>query len=337
MAKKVKFGIFTDLHVDIMHDCEERLKVFLDECRKENVDFIIQLGDFCYTDEDRKCVCQPNKRPINIENALNFPTYANKDAIIKMFNDFEKPSYHVIGNHDCDMCTKKQILEYYGADYDSYYSFDMGGFHFVVLDGNFMRIDGEDIAYENGNYFDESYRTDKVLPYISNEQLKWLEKDLAAAKYPSILFSHQRLNDAVASVLNYEDLTKILVNAPNKVYMSINGHMHIDNAFKTNGIWYYNLNSMSNYWVDMGFVREGRYGVEIDEKYPNIKYVIPYKKSVFAIVSLDEKGATVKGVSGEYVGESPEEMDLYKGESFFTLPEVKHYVSPSIADRYMEF
>ena len=32
----VKFGIFADLHVDIMHDCEDRLRVFLDAARAEH-------------------------------------------------------------------------------------------------------------------------------------------------------------------------------------------------------------------------------------------------------------------------------------------------------------
>jgi predicted phosphodiesterase len=116
MKKAVKFGIFADLHVDIMHDTEARLECFLDAARREKVDFIIQLGDFCYPDEDRKCICQPDKRPENIEVALNHPTYADKESIRKMYRDFELPSYHVIGNHDCDMCSKRQILDYYNAE-----------------------------------------------------------------------------------------------------------------------------------------------------------------------------------------------------------------------------
>lgn len=46
----IKFGVCADLHVDIMHDGEDRLKAFLDVCREKNVDFIIRLGDFCYSD-----------------------------------------------------------------------------------------------------------------------------------------------------------------------------------------------------------------------------------------------------------------------------------------------
>ena len=152
--RKVKFGVFTDLHVDIMHDTKARLQVFLDTCREENVDFIIQLGDFCYPDDNRKVVCKPEHMPVNIANAVKLPTYADKPAIMDMYNNFEKPSYHVLGNHDCDMCSKAEQLQFMNAKNGSYYSFDQGGFHFVVLDTNYVKTDdGEFFAYENANYF----------------------------------------------------------------------------------------------------------------------------------------------------------------------------------------
>ena len=79
MNGKLKFGVFADLHVDIMHDTEERLRVFLNACRREDVDFIVQPGDFCYPDEGRRCICAPHNRPENIEVALNTPTYADTE------------------------------------------------------------------------------------------------------------------------------------------------------------------------------------------------------------------------------------------------------------------
>ena len=40
MKKSVKFGVFADLHVDIMPDPQRRLEAFFAACRKENVDFM---------------------------------------------------------------------------------------------------------------------------------------------------------------------------------------------------------------------------------------------------------------------------------------------------------
>jgi len=65
-------------------------------------------------------------------------------------------------------------------------------------------------------------------------------------------------------------------------------------------------------WLD-----QLRYGKEIDEKYPNIKYTVPYVDSVYAIVTLDETGARVQGTKSEFVGISPEEQGVYKGGGYF--------------------
>ncbi len=326
----IKFGVCADLHVDIMHDCEERLTAFLDVCRKENVDFIIQLGDFCYPDI-RDCICKPENRPDNIENALNTPTYTDKDKIIGMYKNFEKPAYHVIGNHDCDMCSKDQILDYYGVDYNPYYSFDMGGFHFIVLDPNYMKLDGKYVSYDRGNYFDESYRPDSVLPYLPDEQIKWLENELANTKYPSVLFTHQCLiNNHGGSILNWEDVKKVIDNAPNKVVMALNGHEHKDICHNVDGVWYYTVNCMSNMWVGKKWERTGRYSEEIDEKFPSIRYVIPYENSQFAIITMDEKGADIKGTKGGFVGESPDEMGM-------DIKAMKHPITSTVEDRYLPF
>ena len=54
--------------------------------------------------------------------------------------------------------------------------------HFVVLDGNYGKVDGKFVSYENGNYFDFP----KSIPYLSDTQLSWLEKDLEETKYPAV-------------------------------------------------------------------------------------------------------------------------------------------------------
>lgn len=344
LLRKVKFGICADVHVDIMHDIEERMEAFLRVCHKENVDFIIQLGDFCYPDSDRKYICKEENAPQNIRDAVNHKSYADKDKIIKLYKNFEKPSYHVIGNHDCDLCSKRQVLDYYGCAYGPYYSFDAGGFHFVVLDNNNYILNGKEYSYENGNYFNESYRKEKPFPYIPNEQLRWLEKDLAETKNPTILFSHYPIelfshytvSDEVLN--NLAKLKKVIERAPHGVYMSMYGHEHVDDIFRVGNLWHYAINSMSNYWVGTSFSCENRYTAEIDEKYPDIRYVVPYKDSIFAIVTMDDEGAFVKGRKSEFVGKTPEELGVYsKKGSGWTMHERPILSSPNIIDRYIPF
>lgn len=52
--KKLKFGIITDVHKDLMPDANQRLEVFIHQAKKRNVDFIIQMGDFCFGETKNK-------------------------------------------------------------------------------------------------------------------------------------------------------------------------------------------------------------------------------------------------------------------------------------------
>lgn len=332
--KKVKFGIFADLHVDIMHDTEERLSAFLEDARKEkDLDFIIQLGDFCYPDEGRKVVCSKEKQPINIQNALIYPTYADKEKIISMYNNFEKPAYHVIGNHDCDMCSKKQILDYYNFDMGAYYSFDFGGVHFVVLDGNYMKIDGKYISYENGNYFEESGRPDRVLPYVSAEQLEWLKEDLSKTEYPAVFFSHQRLCTCNgSSVMNSEDIRKIIKDSPHGALIAFNGHAHIDMLQTVDDTYYLDINSISNNWGGVEYASEGRFGKEIDERFPNIKYTFAYKDPIYAFVEINDEEITVRGKKSTFAGPGAKELGCVKKTGKGDIIEIK----PEIEDRRLK-
>ncbi len=340
--RKVKFGVFADLHVDIMHDTQERLQVFLDACRQENVDFIIELGDFCYPDDNRRVVCKPEHMPVNIANALRVKTYADKPMILKMFNDFEKPSYHVLGNHDCDMCAKQEQLKFLEAKNGSYYSFDHGGFHFVVLDTNYVKTDsGEYIAYENGNYFEAGYRDDMVRENVSPDQIAWLKEDLAKAENPAVIFSHASFSNMAPrlSAKNRMELREIFQSAPNGVVACLNGHEHLDAVAEEEGIWYVQINSMDCQWVDLEFMQENLYGPEIDEKYPNIKYTAPYKDPVFAIITMDDKGMEIKGRQSEFVGADPEKLGFYEEGTPWTKDYGyrKYFSTPSQEDRYLPF
>ena len=339
MGNKVKFGAFTDLHVDIMHDTEERLREFLDAAGREEVDFVIQLGDFCYPDEGRRCDCRPENLPVNLKNALAMPSLAEKDTIRSLYRDFEKPSFHVIGNHDCDMCSKAQILEYHGANRGAYYSFDFGDFHFVVLDANYFMEDGEYYSYCHGNYFDKTPGKTRLLPFLPPKELKWLCDDLDKTDLPTVIFSHQSLRGGASrAIMNAAEFSEVIKNRRSRVVACFSGHVHIDGTVKRDGVWYIHLNSMSNHWMGEEFASLGRYGEEIDEKYPDIRHVAPYSKALFAIVEIDRDGIRIKGRRGEFVGKAPEELGYYdkkRGRELIELGEPP--ATPVIENRYLSF
>ena len=120
--RTIRFGLCADVHKDVIHDADARLKTFIDRMNREEVDFIVQLGDFC--------------RP-----------YDYNRGFLDIWNQFEGPRYHVLGNHDTDGgFTRKQTLEFWGSK-DKYYSFDLDGYHFVVLDGNDKKKQGAASGY----------------------------------------------------------------------------------------------------------------------------------------------------------------------------------------------
>ena len=324
MKNGVKFGVIGDLHVQLTVNGEQNLAEILDACRKEDVDFVIHLGDFCMPEGERKLMAD----------------YSVNDRVISMYKNFEKPTYHVIGNHDIDVCTKREILDFWGVPHlNPYYSFDINDYHFVVLDANYMKIGDEFVSYEHGSYYAHSGKAKPVLPFINDEQLEWLKEDLAKTPYPSILFSHQRLTpEPPDAIRNFPDFKKVIDSAPNPVLLAVNGHEHVDFCEKVDKTWYYAVNAAGMQWLTDDIIRTDIYTPEILEQFPYVRHTAPYSKPLYAIITIDEDGATIKGVKGGFVGKSPEEMGIYES--------VKHYkngraysrfITPSIEDRYLPF
>lgn len=294
--KTVRFGICADVHKDVMHDADQRLWDFVNEMKKTDVDFIIELGDFM----------QPQEY-----NA----------SFLKVWKSFEGPSFHVLGNHDMDNDTGERYLRDHTVSYldmpARHYSFDMKGFHFIVLDGN-----------DQKNPPQSGYAR-----YMGEEQLEWLRLDLARAKSPVILFSHQSIEDP-GGVENAAEVRKVLEAAKlssgkQKVIACFSGHHHIDYSTSINGINYIQINSMSYYWMGGDYLKV-RYSEEIDEQYPYIKYTAPYKDPIYATVEVNSKGIIrISGRESSWVGPDPWELGYPEDE--------RDRIAPRITSRELEF
>lgn len=147
----IKIGMITDLHVDIIHDPEIRLKAFLEEMKKENVDALVQLGDFA------------------IPKSENQP-------YIQAFNQAHPKAFHVLGNHDMDGgFSREEVVKKYGMPFN-YYSIEVKDVQLLILDGN----DTGSPTYRSGYH-----------SYIGIEQQKWIREELTKAKKPVLIISHQ--------------------------------------------------------------------------------------------------------------------------------------------------
>lgn len=287
----VRFGICTDVHKDIMHDADKRLFSFVSEMNQKQVDFTIQLGDFC--------------RP-----------YAYNDTFLNIWNSFEGPNYHVLGNHDMDGgFGREETIKYFEMP-AKYYSFDIQRFHFIVLDGN-DQSDSIQTGYSR---------------YIGEEQKSWLSSDLLATDLPCVIFSHQSLEDEWG-IKNAKEIRAILEKEnenirKRKVLACFNGHSHMDTALMINDIWYVEINSMSYFWVGDDH-EHNSYSNKIDEKYPWIKYTCPYKDPLYAIVTISKDGKfKIEGRKSEWVGPSPTQVG-YSYEKYMDR------IKPEISDKIL--
>lgn len=196
----------------------------VDRMNQERLDFMIELGDF--KDQDA------------VPNEANTLKYLSD--IEAVFQKFDGPTYHVLGNHDMDGISKQQFLERVEntgiPNTKSYYSFNLKGLHLVVLDGNFTK---DETAYGRGNFHWE----DSLIP---SHELLWLKDDLKQNKLPVIVFIHQMLDDSKGykqSVQNAAEVRQILEQSGNMLCV-FQGHVHEERYNLINGIHYYSVNAV---------------------------------------------------------------------------------------------
>jgi predicted phosphodiesterase len=221
----VRFGVITDLHYAdrdsvsgrMYRESTGKLAEFTAAMNREKADFVIELGD--YKDQDIQPVAA---------RTLSFLR-----TIESVFVGFKGPRYHVLGNHDEDSLTKSEFLAVApntGIPADrTYYSFNTGGVHFIVLDPNF-RSDGREFA--RGDFAWEDCN-------IPAAEIEWLKADLAAGKGTAIVFIHQQLDGTGAYyVKNAAAVRKILADS-GRVPVVFQGHRHEGAFSRLDGIAYY--------------------------------------------------------------------------------------------------
>ncbi len=270
--KPIKFGMIADIHRDLTPDADERLEAFMKKVEEEKPDFILSLGDFAHA-------------------------IPRNEVFARRFASSESPAYHVLGNHDMDKVDKKSAVAFLSMP-SPYYSFDMCGYHCVVLDPNNIYSEGGFLDYEKGNYFKVS--RDRI-SFINDEQCEWLEDDLRETNLPTLLFSHQDLG---RSIPNGAAVMRILERENEccgfrKILACFNGHHHLDYCREKNGIHYFGINSVSYLWHNEA--APGRYPEELIRENPSLDHMAIYKDPLYCFVTIDPSGRlSLHGVEGEW-------------------------------------
>lgn len=222
-APLVRIGLLTDLHHadrppsgsryyrETLAKCTEAA----DHFRRDKVDHVVELGDL-------------------IDSADSLET--EKGYLRRIHRELAAaPGTHhfVLGNHCVSALTKLEFLEIVGQE-RSYYSFEAGGYRFVVLDACF-RGDGEPYGRQNFTWTDAN---------IPAEEIDWLRSELKSVSNGAIVLVHQRLDaEPPYGIKNAAEVRKVLENS-GRVLAVLQGHYHPGDYREVKGIHYCTLSAM---------------------------------------------------------------------------------------------
>ncbi|GFP75323.1 metallophosphoesterase family protein [Clostridium fungisolvens] len=283
--KEVKFAVFTDLHYDHIHDGQRRLKNFIADIQEKDIDFIVNLGDFCKATK-------------------------NNNSLLDILNSTGRPYYNLIGNHDSDSCDREEVLRFFGMK-DSYYSFKYGDIKFIALDTCFIQYDREYVPYCKKNYDSSA----GIYPVLPEEELNWLKKELKEeCPYFVILSHHSFENEFMKRGVHNRNEVQQLINDINKtekrVLMCLNGHDHADSIRKIGDTYYFAVNAMSYIWFGPQY-EHFTYSEDIHERYPFIKDLVLYEEGLYTIVTiLPDGNIKIDGMEGCFQTVSPKELGI---------------------------
>ena len=223
VGSSVSFGLITDLHyadkppAGSRHyrDTPDKLARAAEQFASAKLDFVVELGDLIDAAD-------------SVKTELGYLKRINRD-----FAAISKNRHYVLGNHCVDMLKKEEFLD--GVEKEkSYYSFDEGGVHFVVLDSCF-RSDGESYGRKNFKWTD---------PNIPAAELEWLADDLKAATKPTVVFAHQRLDVANHYAVKNAVAVRRVFEESGKVLAVFQGHSHKNDHKDISGIHYCTMVAM---------------------------------------------------------------------------------------------
>lgn len=214
----VKAGIITDMHHTTKADTPTRkysasqakMDTFVTAMNQEKPAFVIEMGDFVDTLAEGT---DPAK---------------NLGEIETLFSSFG-PHYHVLGNHEFDNLTREFVLKSINntgiPQGQTWYSWDKGGVHFVVLDADYTPIPPHR-PYDM-NTPEDSFWTWKDT-FVPPQELEWLKKDLAATPLPTVVFTHQTLDRVDGQDHNIKNASEVrnILEDSGKVLAVLSGHDH---------------------------------------------------------------------------------------------------------------
>lgn len=206
---------------------------------------VVFSGDLQPTDEERVQLCAQLAAPAIMQEAplfwvpmgdLAWDLLAVHQPMRQLFAAMRLPYFSVLGNHDInlhytDSKYKSETYKHYFGP--TYFSFNEGTVHFVVLD---------DIGYEGWKKEERG----ATRGWLGKHQLEWLRNDLAKvpADHLVVLLTHipiycgMRPHDEYRNIVNREALFSVL--AERSQVLALSAHTHtIEHVDMREGGWKY--------------------------------------------------------------------------------------------------
>jgi alkaline phosphatase len=219
----LRVGLVTDLHhadkppAGTRHYRQTltKLEEAAGQFARDEPDLIVELGDLI----DAADSVDQEKRYLETVN--------------REFSAICPERHYVLGNHCVFSLNKDEFLDGVGQP-RSFYSFDRGGYHFVVLDSCF-RSDGQPYGRKNFHWTDAN---------VPPEELDWLASDLGANVKPVVVFAHQRLDVSGNHGVNNNAAVRRILESAGNVRAVFQGHSHGNDYQEIGGIHYCTLVAM---------------------------------------------------------------------------------------------
>lgn len=220
----LRVGLVTDLHYAdkparinrFYRETPAKLTEAIQRFKAEQPAFVVELGDLIDQAE-------------SVEQEM-----AWLETIEKHFAQVGSNRHYVLGNHCVTTLTKAEFAAQTKASRKFHYSFEKGGFHFVILDSCF-RSDGEPYQRNNSDWTDAN---------IPAHELEWLRSDLAKARKPVVVFVHQRLDEAGKHSVRNAAAVRAEFEKSGRVLAVFQGHSHKNDYQQIGGIHYCTLVAM---------------------------------------------------------------------------------------------
>ncbi|RYE12764.1 MAG: metallophosphoesterase [Sphingobacteriales bacterium] len=262
--KRLRIAHITDTHIYAEKNAAQHTRTCLEKivAMKQKPDVIFHTGDV-------------------IMDAL----FADKDNVAAQWKlwqqvsgDIKIPIKYSIGNHDVWGLKKTGTAPLYGKQWavdqmhipNRYYSFELGGWQFIVLDSNLPVR--ENTGYSAG---------------IDDEQFEWLNGELKAVPVgkPVMILSHIPIFSAcigdwmklennewkVSGALMHTDSKKLrdLFAQYSQVKIGISGHLHLLDTVKYDGISYLGTGAVCGNWWNDNKLQRTSAGYAVLDLYPD--------------------------------------------------------------------